>query len=71
MSDTNTTAVPQREPWMTKKLEKRLRAVARDDAITCEQAQLFAQDNDIEIKKMKPLVDALGIKVKNCSALCK
>ena len=61
----------QRESWMTDELERRLRKVALDDEITCEQAQQFAQENNIEINRMKPLVDAMGIRVRNCRGICK
>jgi hypothetical protein len=61
----------QREPWMTEDLERKLKATAKDNGISCDDIQKFAQAHDIEIEKMKPFLDLLGIKPLNCQLLCK
>lgn len=60
----------QRQEWMTEELEKELRAMAAGGLVTCEQVQEFAARNNIEITKMKPFVDAAGLKVSGCRGLC-
>ena len=59
-----------REAWMTEELEAALRSIAQDGSITCEQAQAFAEDHNIEITQMKPFVDCIGLQVSNCRGLC-
>ena len=66
----DTSATPQHEAWMTPELQQKLRDCAPDNTITCDQVQQFARDNNIEITRMKPLVDLVGIEVKNCRGLC-
>ena len=56
--------------WMTEELEAELKMIARDGVITCEQVQAFAQRHAIEITKMKPFVDCIGLQVANCRGLC-
>ena len=70
MTRENMFVEPQRESWMTEEREKLLRAVAKDNVISCAQVQKFAQDNGIELKKMKSFVDVLGIKVTDCRLGC-
>ena len=55
-----------KEPWMTEELQEKLRKISPDGKITCAQAHRFAHDQSIELKKMKPLLDACGIKLKEC-----
>jgi len=56
----------EREDWMTPELEEELQGLARDGMVTCAQAQKFARDNNIVMKKMKMLLDATHLKVKSC-----
>ncbi len=65
-----TANIPPREPWMTAELEAKLREKAVGGIITCTQVQEFAQENNIEITRMKPFVDIAGLKVKDCQKLC-
>ncbi len=60
----------QRQPWMTEELEAELKLIAQDGCLTCEQVQAFAAKHDIEITKMKPFVDCIGLRVSNCRGLC-
>jgi len=55
-----------KEPWMTEELQEKLRTIASDGKITCAYAHHFAHDQSIELKKMKLLLDACGIKLKEC-----
>jgi len=55
-----------KEPWMTEELQEKLRKIASDGKITCAQAHHFAHDHSIELNKMKLLLDACGIKLKEC-----
>ncbi len=66
----HTATAPQREAWMTEDLAELLKQTATGNTITCEQVQQFAARHSIEITKMKPFVDALGITVSNCRGLC-
>ena len=59
-----------RQPWMTQKLEAELKLIAQDGCLTCEQVQAFAEKHAIEITKMKPFVDCIGLRVANCRGLC-
>jgi hypothetical protein len=59
-----------RQDWMTEKLEAELKMIARDGCLTCEQVQSFAAQHALEIKKMKPFVDVIGLRVSNCRGLC-
>jgi len=59
-----------RQAWMTKELEAELKLIARDGCLTCEQVQSFAAQHAIEITKMKPFVDCIGLQVSNCRGLC-
>lgn len=55
-----------KEPWMTEELQNKLKQLFPDGRIACAQAHRFAQDQSIELKKMKTLMDACGIKLKEC-----
>jgi hypothetical protein len=59
-----------KEPWMTEELQEKLRQIASDGKISCAQAHLFARDQSIELKKIKPLLDACGVKLKECQLGC-
>ena len=63
-------ANPVREDWMTDELIGKIRAAAQDAKITCAAAQQFARENGIDMNKMKPFLDALGLKVKSCQLGC-
>ena len=60
----------EKEPWMTKALQDKLKQFTPDGKISCAQAHLFAQEQSIELKKMKLLLDACGIKLKECQLGC-
>jgi len=60
----------EREPWMTRQLEDRLKALAKDNKISCAQAQQFARENNIAMNKMKSFLDVVKLKVKNCQLGC-
>jgi hypothetical protein len=59
-----------REAWMTEALEAELKRIARDGCLSCEQIQAFASKHTINITKMKPFVDCIGLQVSNCRGLC-
>ncbi len=58
------------EPWMTEELQDKLSQIVPDGKITCAQAHRFANDQSIELEKMKLLLDACGIKLKECQLGC-
>ena len=60
----------KREEWMTVELEERLRKLVVDGKVSCVAAHEFAKREKVELKKMKPLMDALGIKLKDCQLGC-
>jgi hypothetical protein len=60
----------KREEWMTVNLEEKLRKITVDGRISCAAAHEFAKREKLELKKMKPLMDALGIKLKDCQLGC-
>jgi hypothetical protein len=70
MSRANVDFKREREEWMTVKLEEKLRKLAVDGKISCVAAHEFAKREKLELKKMKPLMDALGIKLKECQLGC-
>ena len=59
-----------REAWMTEELEAELKLIAQDGSLSCEQVQAFAAKHTLEITKMKPFVDSIGLRVSNCRGLC-
>ncbi|MCX5894376.1 MAG: hypothetical protein NTZ51_00885 [Proteobacteria bacterium] len=62
---------PKREDWMTPELEAKLKSAAdKDGKISCYQAQKFAQDNNIQMNKMKAFLDVAHLKVQNCQLGC-
>jgi hypothetical protein len=61
---------PKREDWMTPELEVKLKSLAKDDKISCYQSQKFAEDNNIQMNKMKAFLDVAGLKVQNCQLGC-
>ena len=70
MTRANMSANPVREDWMTDELIEKIKAVSKDAKITCAAAQQFARENGISMSKMKPFLDALGLKVKSCQLGC-
>jgi hypothetical protein len=60
----------EKEPWMTEELQEKLKQLAPDGKLSCAQAHRFAQDQSIELEKMKLLLDACGIKLKECQLGC-
>jgi hypothetical protein len=61
---------PKREDWMTPELETKLKSLATDGKISCYQSQKFAEDNNIQMNKMKAFLDVTGLKVQNCQLGC-
>lgn len=61
---------PRREAWMTPALEGKLKTLAQEGRISCSQVQKFAQDNGIELHRMKSFVDVAGVKVVACQLGC-
>ena len=60
----------EKESWMTEELQEKLRNLVSDGKLSCARAHSFAQDQSIELKKMKLLLDACGIKLKECQLGC-
>jgi hypothetical protein len=59
-----------KEPWMTEELEEALKMLAREGKISCTQAHRFAHEQAIELEKMRLLLDACGIRLKECQLGC-
>ena len=59
-----------REEWMTRELEDKLKQLVVDGKISCVAAHTFCKNENLELRKMKPLMDALGIKLKDCQLGC-
>ena len=59
-----------KEPWMTEELESALKKLAREGKISCAQAHRFAREQAIELGKMRLLLDACGIRLKECQLGC-
>ncbi|MBW2183783.1 MAG: hypothetical protein JRF49_07955 [Deltaproteobacteria bacterium] len=55
---------------MAEELQEKLRKLAPDGKLSCAQAHRFAQDQSIELEKMKLLLDVCGIKLKECQLGC-
>ena len=51
-------------------LQEKLRAVATDNTLTCEQIQQFATENDLALESMRSLVEAAGIAILGCRGAC-
>jgi len=60
----------KKEEWMTADLEEKLRRHVENGKISCAAAHEFCKREKLEMKKMKPLMDALGIKLKDCQLGC-
>ena len=60
----------EKETWMSEELQDKLKQFTPDGKISCAQDHRFAQDQSIELKKMKLLLDACGIKLKECQLGC-
>jgi len=59
-----------RQVWMTKELEQKLISIAKDNSLSCTEIQKFAQENNIDISKMKSFLDVIGITPVNCQGVC-
>jgi len=70
MSRADTDFNRKREEWMTAELEEKLRKLAVDGKISCVAAHEFCKREKLEMKRMKPLMDSLGIKLKDCQLGC-
>jgi len=60
----------KKEEWMTAEIEEKLRKHVENGKISCVAAHEFCKRENLEMKKMKPLMDALGIKLKDCQLGC-
>jgi hypothetical protein len=60
----------KKEPWMTDELQEKVLKLAEGGKISCAHAHRFAHDQSIELKKMRLLLDACGIKLKDCQLGC-
>ncbi|MCX5887204.1 MAG: hypothetical protein NT096_15055 [Proteobacteria bacterium] len=60
----------KREDWMTAELEEKLKKLVVNSKISCAAAHEFCKREKLEMKRMKPLMDALGIKLKDCQLGC-
>lgn len=61
---------PVRQDWMTDELIEKIRAVSKDAKISCGAARQLASDSGIDLHRMKPLLDYLGLKVTSCQLGC-
>lgn len=59
-----------KEPWMTEELQDQLKKLVPDGKMTCVHAHRFAHDQSIELGNMKRLLDACGIRLKECQLGC-
>lgn len=59
-----------KEPWMTEELEDTLKMLAFEGKISCAQAHRFAHEQAIKLEKMRLLLDACGIRLKECQLGC-
>ena len=48
----------------------KLQELAGNGVLTCAQIYKFARNNAIELQHMKPLLQAAGIRVKDCEQTC-
>jgi len=55
---------------MSTDFASKLKEMTYDGILTCAQIVTFAKHNNIELEKMKPLLKATGIKVKDCEQTC-
>ena len=60
----------KKEPWMTDELQEKVLGLAESGKISCARAHRLAHDQSIELKKMKLLLNACGIKIKECQLGC-
>ena len=60
----------KKEPWMTDELQEKVLLLAESGKISCAHAQRFAHDQSIELNKMRLLLDACGIRIKDCQLDC-
>lgn len=54
----------------SEEIQEKLRAVATDNTLTCEQIQQFATENELALDSMRPLVEAAGIAILGCRGAC-
>jgi hypothetical protein len=55
---------------MTTELQDKLRAVAIENILSCEQIQQFAAENGLALESMRALVESAGITVAGCRGAC-
>jgi hypothetical protein len=48
----------------------KLRAIASDNTLSCEQIQQFASDNGLALESMRELVESAGIIILGCRGAC-
>lgn len=51
-------------------VQEKLRAIASDNTLSCEQIQHFAADNDLALESMRELVESAGITILGCRGAC-
>ena len=51
-------------------LQEKLKAVAQEGALSCEQIQQFAAENNLALESMRPLVESAGITILGCRGAC-
>ena len=51
-------------------MQEKLRAVARENTLSCKQIQEFAKKNGLELESMRALVESAGITVLGCQGAC-
>ena len=51
-------------------MQEKLRAVARENTLSCKQIQEFAKENGLELESMRSLVESAGITVLGCQGAC-
>ena len=66
-------SVSEKSPGRTlpeAELQEKLRAIANDNALSCEQIQQFAAENDLALESMRELVESAGITILGCRGAC-
>ncbi len=51
-------------------VQEKLRAIATDNTLSCEQIQLFAAENGIAPESMRDVVQSAGIIILGCCGAC-
>ena len=60
-----------RKPSLTDTaLQEKLRVIACDNTLDCEQVQQFAEENGLALDSMRTLVQSAGIIIRGCRGAC-